>query len=107
MTFFIGIDKDEFDDKQLYILKQINGFDISNFEFSSEFEKLNDKGKIKIIFKKENMKNYRYKLNGAQLMLIEKINQIRRKNNILELNYNSLWQELPAYIINNKTELIF
>ena len=53
------------------------------------------------------MKKYRYKLNGAQLKLIEKINKIRRQNNIPEINYNILWQELPDYIINNKTELIF
>ena len=81
---------DEFDDKILYILRQIRGLDIYNFELPSEFEKSDDKDKIKTIFKKENMKEYNYKLDDIQLKLIDKINQLRRQKNIQELKYN-IW----------------
>ena len=106
LLYFVGFDEDKFDDKKLYILNQINGFDIFGFEFNSEFENLNDKNKLRIIFKKENMRIYEYKLNYSQIKLIDKINELRRQNNIPELNYD-IWQKLPDYIINNKTELIF
>ena len=49
------------------------------------------------------MENYKSKLDDAQLNLINKIIQ---QNNILELNYE-YQQQLPDYIINKKTELIF
>ena len=95
---------DDFDDKKLYILRQINGFDICDFELPSAFENLNDKDKIKIIFKKESMEKYEYKLDVAQLKLIDKINQLRRQNNIPEFQYN---EKFPEHIINSKTELFF
>ena len=97
---------DDFDDKILYILRQIRGLDICDYELPSEFEISDDKDKIKTIFKKENMKKYRYKLDDIQLKLIDKINQLRRQKNIQELKYN-IWQALPFYIINTKTELFF
>ena len=103
---FYEAPENSFDDKKLYILRQINGFDICDYELPSEFEKSDDKDKIKTIFKKENMKKYNYKLDDIQLKLIDKINQLRRQKKIQELKYN-IWQELPDYIINNKTELIF
>ena len=98
--------EDRLKDKKLYFLRQINGFDICDYELPSEFEKSDDKDKIKTIFKKENMKEYNYKLDDIQLKLIDKINQLRRQKKIQELKYDK-WQELPDYIINNKTELIF
>ena len=58
------------------------------------FDKLNDKDKIKIIFKNENMEKYEYELDDAQLNLIDKINKLRRQNNILEFQYNKE-QKLP------------
>ena len=97
---------DDFDDKKLYILRQINGFDICDINLPSEFDKLNDKDKIKMIFKKENMEKYEYKLDVAQLKLIDKINQLRRQNNIPEFQYNEE-QKFPENIINSKTELFF
>ena len=97
---------DDFDDKKLYILRQINGFDICDINLPSEFDKLNDKDKIKIIFKKESMEKYEYKLDVAQLKLIDKINQLRRQNNIPEFQYNEK-QKFPEHIINSKTELFF
>ena len=59
-----------------------------------------------MLFKEENMKKYRYVLDNAQKELINKINKIRKQNNIKELKYDVL-QQIPDYIINNKTELIF
>ena len=70
-----------------YYLRKINGFDICDFELPLEFDKLNDKDKIKIIFKNENMEKYRYALDYSQRKLIDKINQLRRQNNIPELQY--------------------
>ena len=95
-----------FSDAILYILRKINGFDICDFELPLEFDKLNDKDKIKIIFKNENMEKYEYELDDAQLNLIDKINKLRRQNNILEFQYNKE-QKLPEYMINTKTELFF
>ena len=59
-----------------------------------------------MIFKKVNMKKYRYALDNVQKELINKINKIRKQNNIKELKY-AMNQQLPDYIINNKTVLIF
>ena len=52
------------------------------------------------------MEKYEYKLDVAQLKLIDKINQLRRQNNIPELQYNKE-QKFPEHIINSKTELFF
>ena len=41
-----------------------------------------------MIFKNENMKNYIYILDDTQLMLINKINELREKNNIPKLKYD-------------------
>ena len=88
------------------ILSQINGINICKFELPLEFEKLNKINKIGMIFKKENMKKYICILDGTQLILINKINELREKNNIPKLKYDKK-QHLPDYIINKKTELIF
>jgi len=99
-------DINEIDDKKSIILSQINGFDISNFELPLEFENLNKISKIEMIFKKENMKKYMCKLDDTQIKLIIKINQLRIQNNIPQLKYDEE-QQLPDYIINKKTELVF
>ena len=40
------------------------------------------------------MEKYEYELDDAQLNLIDKINKLRRQNNILEFQYNKE-QKLP------------
>ena len=98
----------EVEDKKLIILNQINGYDIYDFYLPLKFYDLNKKDKIGMIFKKENMKQYKCKLDDTQRILIDKFNQIRRQKNIPELNFASYYSKyLPDYIINKKTELIF
>ena len=92
---------DEFD---TYILNKINGINICDFELPKEYDKLNKNDKINMIFKTE-IYHYTTKLDDTQKTLINKINQLRRQNNIPELRYDEL-QSLPDYIINKKTELI-
>ena len=94
------------DDEKTFYLTQINGVNICNYILPSEFENLNKKNKIEMIFKKENMKIYIYKLNDTQIKLIDKINHLRARNKIPKLEYKKE-QQLSEYIINNKTELIF
>ena len=97
------------EDIKSIILNQINGFDISDFELPLEFDDLNKMGKIEMIFKKANMKRYEYKLDDTQKILIDKIEQLKRKNNIRgfrNVSYHDNYH-LPDYIINKKTELIF
>ena len=97
----------EYDVSDIYILNKINGINIYDFKLPNEYDKLNKIGKIAMIFKKENMKKYfLYGLDDTQKTLINNINQLRRKNNIPELEYNEK-QYLPDYIINKKTEFIF
>ena len=93
----------ESDYKYIY-LNKINGININGFNFSSEFEKLNKNEIIKYIFKKENMKKYKYILKDNQINLIRKINDIRRKNNIKDLKFNEI-EQLPEFIINEKTQI--
>lgn len=102
LTYIIrGSDEDE----KWIILNQINGYDIVYFYLPLEFEDLNKKDKLGIIFKKENMKQYKCKLDDTQRILIGNINRIRRQNKIPGFfSYNNY---LPDYIINKKTELIF
>ena len=52
------------------------------------------------------MKKYKYKLNQNQINLIQNINDIRQQNNIPKLIYEEN-ENLPDFIINKKTELIF
>ena len=91
---------------KLLILNQINGFHINNFTFYLYKENSNKIGKIKKIFKKENMKEYKSELNDNQIRLIKNINQLRKENNIRELKYDEK-QKLPDYLMNKKTELFF
>ena len=94
------------DDEKSINLRQINGFDISNFKLPLEFEKLSPASKIQMIFNKESMKRYISNLDYIQSILIEKFNLIRRQNNIPDLKYYEE-QQLPYYLINKKTEFIF
>ena len=91
---------------KLLILNQINGFHINNFTFYLYKENSNKIGKIKKIFKKENMKEYKFELNDNQIRLIKNINQLRKENNIRELKYDEK-QKFPDYLMNKKTELFF
>ena len=49
---------------------------------------------------------YEYKLNENQRKLIEKINLIRKLNNIPILEFNEK-NKVPDFILNQKTELFF
>ena len=41
------------DDEKSIFLNQINGFDVCDFKLPSEFENLNEKNKIEMIFKRK------------------------------------------------------
>ena len=94
------------DDNKSIILKQIKKIDIVDFEFPEAFENLTENIKKQLIFNKENIKKYRYKLNKKQIDLINKINDIREQNYIPSLKY-SLVEQIPNFFINRKTELFF
>ena len=87
-------------------MNQIKGINIIDFELSLEFENYNKIEKKEFIFKKENIKEYEYKLNENQINLIDKINDIRKKNHIPLLKYFER-EKLPEFIINEKTQIIF
>ena len=72
-----------FNDNISISLIQINGFHISDSFIPLEFLDLDKINKIKMIFKKENIEKFEYKLDDAQFNFINKINQLRRQNNIL------------------------
>ena len=71
-----------------------------------EFDNLNVKEKYALIFKKENIEQYFYKLNDSQVNLIDKINDIRKQYNLSPFKY-SKFENLPEFLINEKTELNF
>ena len=104
LLFFIR-DKFEDDEKQID-LKQINGINIISFNLPEEFDNYNNKSKNEFIFKKENIENYKYDLNGNQINLINNINDIRKNNNIPELKFDK-YEKLQDFIIYQRTELIF
>jgi len=96
----------ESSDISKHILKELNEININDFELPTEFENLNEKEKLELIFKKENMKKYEYDLDDNQIGIIEKINNIRKNNNIPKFNYY-IRNNLPNFIINKKIEMIF
>ena len=105
MFYFIALlllsISDVSDDIKKFFINQINGINICPFELPNNFINLSDKEKNEIIFKKENFSKYKYKSNTNKISLIlEKINDIRRKINI-SLEY------LPDFIINEKTKMFF
>jgi hypothetical protein len=104
LIYFI---RDKFrDDGKQIDLKQINGINIISFNLPEEFDNYNNKSKNEFIFKKENIENYKYDLNGNQINLINNINDIRKNNNIPELKFDK-YEKLQDFIIYQRTELIF
>ena len=94
-----------FDDSQVFFLNNFKGIKIIEFELPSETYNLNNKNAQ--IFKKENVEKYKYSLNENQINLIRNINDIRRRNNNITLLNYVREENLPEFIINEKTELIF
>ena len=94
------------DDIIIYFLKHFKGIDIIKYKLPSEFYKLNEKEKYALIFRKQNIKLYCYKLNGNQINLINKINDIRKQYNLSPFKYY-LFEQLPEFLINEKTKLNF
>ena len=94
-----------FDDSQVFFLNNFKGINIIEFELPSETYNLNNKNAQ--IFKKENVEKYKYSLNENQINLIRNINDIRRRNNNITLLNYVREENLPEFIINEKTELIF
>ena len=95
-----------FDNEKIIFLKKINGVNIMDYELPLTFDNFNEMEKIKFIYKKENIKKYKTKLNENQIDLIDKINNIRKINNIPILEFN-IFNKLPNFVINEKTELFF
>ena len=93
---------DNIGDEITFILNQFKGVNIIDFELPLNFGSLNNKEKNNLILKTS--KNYKYKLNKNQINLIKKINEIRRKNNISLLKYNTT-ETIPDFIINEVTEV--
>ena len=96
----------EFGEIKKNILKKFKGLNIIEKELAEKFNNLNEKGKNEFLFKKENMKKYKYEQNESQINLIQKINDIRKENHIPLLKYYKII-DLPEFIINEKTQLIF
>ena len=94
-----------FDDSKVFFLNNFKGIKIIEFELPSETYNLNNKNAQ--IFKKENVEKYKYSLNENQINLIRNINDIRRRNNNITLLNYVREENLPEFIINEKTELIF
>ena len=92
--------------KKTILLNQFKGLNIIKKELPKKFDNLSEKEKKEFIFKKENIKEYEYKLNENQINLIDKINDIRKKNHIPLLKYFER-EKLPEFIINEKTQIIF
>ena len=103
--FAIYTRKVKLNDIKIFFINQIYGINICDFELPEEYAELNEKNKNIMIFQKENMEDYNYKLNDNQIKLIKKINDIRKENKISELKYEEEGQ-LPDFITNKKTQLI-
>ena len=93
-------------DYKVIFLYQINGVNIFDYMLPLTFKNLKEIEKNKFIFKKEYINFYEYQLNENQIKLIDKINNIRKINNIPKLKYNEI-NKLPNFVINEKTELFF
>ena len=98
----LGVAPKDIDDIKRDILIELNGIKINDFYFYDSFEK----SKNELIYKKENIEKYEYELNDNQINLIHKINDIRKQNNIPELEYFKR-EKVPCYLINPKPQLIF
>ena len=95
----------EFNDIKIQILQEINGININDFELPEKFEGSNNKKNYELIFKKQNIKEYKYQLKINEIDIIQQINDIRKKKNIPELKFYKN-EKLPDFIINKKTEII-
>ena len=91
---------------KFFKLKQINGVNIFDYALPSSFEDFDETEKIKFVFNKDHFNLYEYKLSRNQIKLIEKINRIRKLNNIPILEFNEK-NKVPDFILNQKTELFF
>ena len=96
----------EFGEIKKNILNKFKGINIIKKELPETFNNLSAKEKNEFIFKKENVEGYEYEQNKSQMNLIQKINDIRKDNNIPLLKYYQI-VHLPDFIINEKTQLIF
>ena len=95
------------DDIIKYFINQFNGINIYTFELPDIFHNLSVKEKNGIVFKKENLAKYKYKSNPFKIYLIsDKINDIRRNKNMPLLN-RCQKENLPDFIINEKTKMYF
>ena len=97
---------DYYDDSKTLSLYQFKGINIIDYKLPNEFGNLNKIEKYKFLLEKENVEKYEYKLNGSQIHLINKINDIREKNKLPTLKYNST-NKIPEFIVNEKTVLFF
>jgi hypothetical protein len=97
---------EDFDDIKLNSLLEINGIKINEFKLASEFDGLDEKSKNEFVFKKENVEKYEYELNENQINTINKINDIRKNNNIPKLKFDKK-EIIPHFMINPKLQLVF
>ena len=67
---------------------------------------MNKNEKNKFIYKKENIRKYKYELKEDQIKLINKINNIRKLNNIPILEYYK-YNQVPIFILKEKVEMFF
>ena len=88
------------------VLKEINGIKILDYELPLTFDNLNKNEKNKFIYKKENIRKYKYELKEDQIKLINKINNIRKLNNIPILEYYK-YNQVPIFILKEKVEMFF
>ena len=101
LTFCLLIE--DLDDIKLNSLLEINGIKINEFKLASEFDSLNEKSKNEFVFEKENIEKYRYELNENQINTINKINDIRKNNNVSKLKFDK--NEIIIYIYLNMTKM--
>ena len=91
---------------EILYLYQFKGINIIDYYLPDSFDDLNKIEKYKFLLEKGNVYEYEYELNKSQIDLINKINDIRKKNNLSLLKFNHI-NEIPEFIINEKTELFF
>ena len=87
-------------------LKQIKGINIIDYDLPLKVFNLNEKEKYELIFKKENIKWYGYKLSDNQINLIYKINEIRIQYSLNPFEFYR-FEKAPEFLINENTELHF
>ena len=101
-SLMILCENKEFDDIKTNSLLEINGIKINEFKLESEFDGLDEKSKNEFVFNKR----YVYELNENLINIINKINDIRKNNNIPELKFDKK-EIIPHFMINPKLQLVF